>query len=148
MGTYGAAKSRWHSDSQLFQRPDCARVGRSNKGMQGWASRTWACGRMHFLGSRKLLFLHLWSNRIWGTVWFICYCCYYLRTLNNLPDSLFHAINAFKNLHPRILNLETLYSSNLQIDVFIFFNQWLLLLSADPWCVLGWGFSWRVKVVI
>lgn len=73
VGTYGAAKSGWHADSQLFQWPDCARMGRSNKGMQGWASRTWACGRMHFLGSRKLIFFHLWSNRIWGTMWFICH---------------------------------------------------------------------------
>lgn len=70
MGTYGAAKSGWHSDSQLFKWSDRARMGRSNKGMQGWASRTWACGRMYFLGSRKLIFFHLWSNRIWG-MWFI-----------------------------------------------------------------------------
>ena len=73
MGTYGTAKSRWHSDSQLFQWPDCACMGRSNKGMQGWAPRAWACGRMHFLGSWKLIFFHLWSNRIWGTIWFVLF---------------------------------------------------------------------------
>lgn len=47
---------------------------------------------------------------------------------------LFHAIIKSAS---RILSLEIL--SNLQIDVFIFFNQWLLLLSVDPWCVLGLG---------
>lgn len=72
MGTYGAAKSGRHSDSQLFQWSDCACMGRSNKGMQGWASRTWACRRMYFLGSRKLILFHLWSNRIWG-MWFVCH---------------------------------------------------------------------------
>lgn len=93
MGTYGTTKSRWHSDSQLFQWPDCACVGRSNKGMQGWAPRAWACGRMHFLGSRKLIFLHLWSNRIWGTVYINLssrFYCWYLKSLDNFADSQFH----------------------------------------------------------
>lgn len=137
MGTYGATESGRHSDSQLFQWPDCTRMGCSNKGMQGWTSRTWACGGVHFLGSRKFIFFHLWSNRIWGTV-IVRHFMILLWVSQNFLILKFRAINTFENLYSNILNLELLYSFQLA-DVFIFFNWWQLLLSAGLWWC--WGFS-------
>lgn len=68
MGAHGAAQPGRHLDCQLFQRPDGACVGGSDKGMQSWAPRARACGRVHFLGSRELLLHHIRSYRIRGNV--------------------------------------------------------------------------------
>lgn len=68
MGAHGAAQPGWHLDCQLLQWPDGARVGGSDKGMQSWAPRARACGRVHFLGSWELLLHHIRSYRIRGNV--------------------------------------------------------------------------------
>lgn len=66
VGPYGAAQPGRHTDRQLLQWPNSARVGRGLQRVQGWATGAWTCGGVHLLGTRECLPHHPRRHRLRG----------------------------------------------------------------------------------